>query len=776
MESILKSLLILSSDFKKKDRIEDNPNSKIVINKTYGDNLESYIFPEKKNILNEIMEIELENQSLDQIFRNTFIIRNSDLKISEEKGYFSTVSNIVMGWDYDDLEKVKAEIRNLGRLTKESSSTKANLTNKGINKIKKLRKDAFDLTNDISEYIKKYRDDEYESYEINILEAKKKIKSYKKRLKILKNIEGKSKYKKSSKYLDNYIKTSHDLEPLKEFNNDSSKQLKLINGSIDDFNSRLNELENRITSDIVELKETEIKQEEIEEDLKKLEEKKTDFEILSKNLDDWRNFSENLKDVQNREQYIKFSYIFVILALITLPGSIVSLVFGFIILGLPFMIFGIIFGLMIFYDLRKYYKNSTLFRRILTIVNISTKIGIELFNNEKPETYPADLINSASDSTLKYWLEKIEKELKQFYELLEGLKLNLSGINSRINVFQEHINQNKNKEEKYQKKLDSHQEEKHYFLIKLVIIKDEDFYNKLEQRKDLEGKREKYESHLQEFFGVDMKTVEQWQIELTNKYEKYRDMEVETVDNYSEIRREQEELHRKIEEELPNQIEEWNKKLSQHKMNLDSFARRQNELKLKEFKIIEENLEINTIYQLEAFYQKTNDLIALIDKDQELSIIALEIFEEIEKEETERIIELFKNADISNLFKKITDSRYIDVIFTTEYEKDKNYVTVKKSNGQTFLSNLLSLGTNDQLLFSIRFALAEKLLKGNFGFFLFDDAFITSDPRRLKNQFEILKYFAEKGWQIIYFSNKEEILNLFEVNQINSIFKLNQLE
>ena len=776
MESILKSLLILSSDFKKKDRIEDNPNSKIVINKTYGDNLESYIFPEKKNILNEIMEIELENQSLDQIFRNTFIIRNSDLKISEEKGYFSTVSNIVMGWDYDDLEKVKAEIRNLGRLTKESSSTKANLTNKGINKIKKLRKDAFDLTNDISEYIKKYRDDEYESYEINILEAKKKIKSYKKRLKILKNIEGKSKYKKSSKYLDKYIKTSHDLKPLKEFNNDSSKQLKLINGSIDDFNSRLNELENRITSDIVELKETEIKQEEIEEDLKKLEEKKTDFEILSKNLDDWRNFSENLKDVQNREQYIKFSYIFVILALITLPGSIVSLVFRFIILGLPFMIFGIIFGLIIFYDLRKYYKNSTLFRRILTIVNISTKIGIELFNNEKSETYPADLINSASDSTLKYWLEKIEKELKQFYELLEGLKLNLSGINSRINVLQEHINQNKNKEEKYQKKLNSHQEEKQYFLIKLVIIKDEDFYNKLEQRKDLEGKREKYESHLQEFFGVDMKTVEQWQIELTNKYEKYRDMEVETVDNYSEIRREQEELHRKIEEELPNQIEEWNKKLSQHKMNLDSFARRQNELKLKEFKIIEENLEINTIYQLEAFYQKTNDLITLIDKDQELSIIALEIFEEIEKEETERIIELFKNADISNLFKKITDSRYIDVIFTTEYEKDKNYVTVKKSNGQTFLSNLLSLGTKDQLLFSIRFALAEKLLKGNFGFFLFDDAFITSDPRRLKNQFEILKYFAEKGWQIIYFSNKEEILNLFEVNQINSIFKLNQLE
>ncbi len=776
LESILKSILILSSDFKKKDRIKEDPNSKIVINKTYGDNLESYTFPEKRNILNLIMELELENQSLDRIFRNTFIIRNSDLRIPEEKGYFSTVSNIVMGWDYADLENVKKEIRKLGRLTKESSSTKSTLTNKGMNKIKKLRKDAIDLTNEISEYIQEYREEEYESYEIKILEAKKQIKSYKKRLTILKNIEGKSKYEKSSRYLDKYIKNAQELKPLKEFNNDSLIKLRLINSSIDDFNSRLNELENRITGDIVELKESETKQEEIKKDLEKLEEKKTEFEILSKNLDDSTNFSENLKDIQNREQYIRFSYIFAILALITLPGSIVSLVFGFIVLGLPFMIFGIIFGLIIFYDLRKYYKNSTLFRRILTIVNISTKIGINLFNSEINEEHLDEFINSASDSTLKYWLEKIEKELKQFYELLEVLKLNLSGIDSRINVYREQINQNNDKEEEYRENLNSHQKEKQNFLIKLDITNDKDFNSKLEQRKDLEGKSEKYESHLQEYFGVDTKTVEQWHIELRNKYEMYKDMKVKPVDNYSEIHREQEEHHRKIEEELPNQIEKWNKKLTQHKMNLDSFARRQTELKLKEFKIIKEYLEVNTIYQLEALYQKTNDLIALIDKDQELAIIVLEIFEEIEKEETERIVELFKNADISNLFKKITDSRYIDVKFTIEHEKDKNYVIVKKSNGQTFTSNLLSLGTNDQLLFSIRFALAEKLLQGNYGFFLFDDAFITSDPLRLKNQFEILKYFAEKGWQIIYFSNKEEILNLFEDNQIKSIFKLNQLE
>jgi len=776
LESILKSILLLSSDFKKNDRIDGDPNSKIVINKAYGNNLESYSFPEKKNKFNEILEIELKNQPLDRIFRNTFIIRNSDLKIPEEKGYFSTVSNIVMGWDYDDLNEVKVKIRNLGRLTKESSSTKSNLTNAGTNKIKNLRKDANVLSNDILNYIQEYKEEEYESYEIKIYQAKKEIKDSKNRLEILKNIEGKSKYEKSKRYLDKFVKVSNDLEPLKEFNTDSLNKLKSINSKIEDFRTRLNELENSTSDIIIELEKTLKEQEEMKENLVEQDVKKTNFEILSKNIENWGTFSEKIGDVQNREQYIKFGYIFAILSLITLPGSIISLIMGFFVLGFPFMIFGIIFGFMIFYDLRKYFRYSTLYRRIQTIINISAIVGIKLFSNETYEENIQTLINSVSVPTLKYWLEKVEIKTKEFYELLDNLKLKLNSCDSRINVFQRQINQNREKEEEYQKKLNSNQETKQSFFTRLQVNDDISFNSKVEKGKDFEGKKDKYRSHLQDFFGRDTNTVDNWEIKLKEKYEKYKDLEVDALENYSEIHLEQEELHRRIEDDLPKQIEKWDKILSQHRIKLDFFAREQNKLKLIDFKVLEENLEINTIYQLEALNQKINELISLIDNDKELAVLALEIFEEIEKEETGRIIELFKNANISHLFKKITNGRYIDVKFTDDFEKDKNYVLVKKSDGQSFLSNLLSLGTNDQLLFSIRFTLAEKLLNGNQGFFLFDDAFITSDPQRLKNQFEILKSFADEGWQIIYFSNKEEILKLFETNQIKSIYKLSQLE
>ncbi len=776
MESILKSILILSGDFNKNDRIDSDPNSKIVINKKIGDNLESFTFPEDRKKLTEILELDLKNQPLDRIFRNTFIIRNSDLNISEEKSYFSTVSNIVMGWDYDDLDNVKINIRNFGRLTRESSSVKSSLINRGSSKIKDLRKNAIKLINEISKYSKEYKEEDFEKCEIEILELKKQMKENKNRIKELRNIENKSKYVKSKHYIDKFIDRSQQLEPLEEFNNVSLEKLNLINDNIDDLKSKLIVVNSTISGDTVELKKSKHNQEEIRVKLEELDQKRTDFDILSKNLEGWSNFSDNVKDAQNNKQYIKFSYIFAVIALITLSGSIVSLILGLDLIGFIFMIFGIIFGLMTSYDLRKYFKYSMLFRRIQTIIYNSNKIGIKILNNDKSKEEISEIIKFESVPTLIYWLEEIENEIKEYYELYSNLNFNFNDATSRIKVIDENINRNKKSEEEYNKSLDQYQEEKKVFLNILNATDDDDFDSKYDNRKILESKIEKYESLLQEFFGSDTKTIEQWQLKLKEKYEKYKDKQVEVVENFSEIHKEQEEIHIKIEDDLPQQIEGLSVKLLQHRKKLDSFAKEQGSLKLIDFKIVDENLEVNTIYQLEELFQKVNELITLIENDKELAILALEIFEEIEKEETDRIIKLFKSADISYLFNKITNERYTDVIFTSDYEKEKKYLKVKKKDGHTLLSHLLSLGTRDQLLFSIRFALAKKLLKGNLGFFLIDDAFITSDPKRLKNQFEILKLFAEEGWQIIYFSNKEEILKIFEDNHNKSIFILEQLD
>jgi len=86
----------------------------------------------------------------------------------------------------------------------------------------------------------------------------------------------------------------------------------------------------------------------------------------------------------------------------------------------------------------------------------------------------------------------------------------------------------------------------------------------------------------------------------------------------------------------------------------------------------------------------------------------------------------------------------------------------------------LSAGAYDQLYFSVRLALGEKLLNKNKGFFILDDPFVKADPVRLKNQLEMLKKISRLGWQVIYFSAKGEVREA--LNQDINQGKINLVE
>ena len=54
-------------------------------------------------------------------------------------------------------------------------------------------------------------------------------------------------------------------------------------------------------------------------------------------------------------------------------------------------------------------------------------------------------------------------------------------------------------------------------------------------------------------------------------------------------------------------------------------------------------------------------------------------------------------------------------------------------------------------------ALAARLLPDEKAFFLLDDPFIKYDLSRLRKQMEALLSFSGQGWQILYFSAKDEV-------------------
>jgi len=138
---------------------------------------------------------------------------------------------------------------------------------------------------------------------------------------------------------------------------------------------------------------------------------------------------------------------------------------------------------------------------------------------------------------------------------------------------------------------------------------------------------------------------------------------------------------------------------------------------------------------------------------------ALEIFQQIQGEEKAKVGELFgEESEVSGYFREITGGAYWAVFFDGEKEK----ITVRHKEGVLLEAEQLSGGAYDQLYFSVRLALGEKLLKGEKGFFILDDPFIKSDFNRIRKQLNILKKICDMGWQVLYFTAKKEVLETLE--------------
>jgi len=100
---------------------------------------------------------------------------------------------------------------------------------------------------------------------------------------------------------------------------------------------------------------------------------------------------------------------------------------------------------------------------------------------------------------------------------------------------------------------------------------------------------------------------------------------------------------------------------------------------------------------------------------------------------------------------------------------------VCQPRGKPFSVEKLSRGARDQVYLSIRVALGQMLLEGKTGFFIMDDAFISSDDERIKQQADILRNISKMGWQTVYFSAKKETIDLLSHVTKNKLITLNPL-
>jgi exonuclease SbcC len=223
---------------------------------------------------------------------------------------------------------------------------------------------------------------------------------------------------------------------------------------------------------------------------------------------------------------------------------------------------------------------------------------------------------------------------------------------------------------------------------------------------------------------------------------------------------------------LEERLKDVGEALEKHLRTIEDLANRANKLKFPAFLNRELDLQIKNLDSLKQLIPQLDELEAKIMEDVQLAMDSLKLFDILEEEEKAKVASLFKEGNVaSQLFSKTTNGRYSEV----KYDHEKEEIIVTRPTGETFQAQKLSKGTRDQLYFSIRVALGQMLLEGTNGFFITDDAFVSSDDKRIKQQIDLLKTISEMGWQIIYFSAKKGAIDMLSKVTQNKIITLQPL-
>lgn len=280
-----------------------------------------------------------------------------------------------------------------------------------------------------------------------------------------------------------------------------------------------------------------------------------------------------------------------------------------------------------------------------------------------------------------------------------------------------------------------------------------DFTKKLAYKQEVDGLVKQQGSVLASHFGTKGDELKDNIV--------FWEQEISKLEEYKNKARDKEYDENKV-TELKNGAANIKSKQQDIETNLRTFRDNMKEIEKKAnqtLQLEDDYLNCETSLDLRILKDNLQKFIDTNEVNRENAFSAIEIFETIEIKEKERVSRLFgRESAVSRYMTEITDGLYEQAIFNSEAGK----IEVQRKDGVLLPAEKLSGGAYDQLYFSIRLALGEKLLEDKKGFFIMDDPFVKADSERLLRQINVLKKIANLGWQIIYFTVKDEIKNALQ--------------
>ena len=686
---------------KEVNRVEEKPDGRIVLEDNAGENVK-YL----DGLVSALSA------------RNIFIIRSSDLFFAAEADFYQEITKRLTGIEIkrvEDVRKKIAENANLSPSGRWKTSTS--------DYVEELQKRLERLT----QFLNEAKDKRYEELETEQLKLKNEIAELEEASQLLERAEKTQKYQQVNDIYQEYQKTKDDLKKFDgytdaEFDELSSteQKLKILNEEIDGLKSEIAEVKEKSTA---------------------LEKAAAEASAERLALSDKQNTVDSLK---NSIEKIKERPVFGITQKILTFGGFLMLLFS---------------GYLFYMSSKLYDKSAATFILflILGIVMLAGFIYILFDVISRGTKVKSTILKLNAAGFSGQTVSELLVELSAYYDKLSAAERIYAETNDKLNAAKSALEQRQNALQS--KKTAAYDAESAANKIKNRM----DVDTAAEYKKILQTKREK-QAYLKELknsaailLGYSDSAAfseEQWRAWLSEfNLVSAKDANVEfSQEKLNEIKNKLSEL-RDRRNAIADDFQAYKGKLGAFADIPAFLASAGNHLNSAFFEYDFSGFKMSSIADLEEIKKQMDYLAQALEKQKTVAEAALKIIDEMRQDKSRSVEELFgAESNVSKYFSEITEGKYNSV----RYDSGANKIFVKTADGAELSSEKLSAGTVDQLYFCIRLELAEKLF-GEPGFFILDDPFLKSDNIRLKKQIELLHLLAEKGWQIIYFSAKDEI-------------------
>ncbi|GAB7011658.1 ATP-binding protein [Halorubrum trueperi] len=652
--------------------------------------------------------------------RNVFVIRDSDLQLRDEHEFYDSVTQQIGDLHTNEIDAIQSRLVERGRLTSVGGRGLSSARSRG--NAAAVRDEAVDLAGDIRTYITDAEANDIASVEREAVAVTTELRRCEDELALQEAAETWDTHATLTERLTTYREATEPLDD--EVSRSTLDELEHLDRAIAAADDEIADLESKRASLREERTQLKTEKESVEAELTPLETRAADVDEVERALASFREAHGEAVGSSRGMRFAKRT------ALVGLGMGGVAAIVGSAIAGV-----------------------------LLAVIGGAAAgwYGLQHRSVTAAEREQERVLQRAQDAGLDAaGIEEIAPAIGAFRDEVVGLRDRRDELERQLQVTDQLVDERDGDLQTEREDRRSNRERKRELLQRVGAADIEGYRKRVNTQETLEGKRNQAAQSLTDALGTPPTTepdpevkIRYWASELdalVADVDEHGDAAEYDPDRLATLREQRERLTQRR-DTLTGQLET-------HERRLRGLDDRIQDLSAKPFLGESVSLPARSMDGLRDVVHELDLLIARIERDADIAREALDIFDGIQSEEEQKISDLFgAESRAAAAFRTITDDRYTGVT----YDADGRALQVHRDGQEVLTPQQLSHGTTEQLYFSARVGLAEQLLSSEPGFFLLDDAFLPADRTRLREGFDVLRELADDGWQILYFTAKDEV-------------------